>query len=71
MRQPTGASFTKLWYDDIILFPLPGLHRLLVTLMKADRVAGMKAINFIIQERTAQLSQARRALLEISTQDLT
>ncbi|MGH7450146.1 MAG: AAA family ATPase [bacterium] len=72
VHQPTWTSFAKLpiFYDEAFPFPLPRLHRLLVTLVKADRTTGMKAINFIIQERPRQLSQARRALFEIAVHDL-
>lgn len=70
--QPTWTHFKKLpfFYDEVILFPFPWLHRLLTTFVRADRSTGMKAIDFIIKERPIQLSQARRALYEIATQNL-
>ena len=71
-QKPGWKKFEKLpiLYDEVILFPLPRLYHLLVIFVKADRADGMKAINFIIQERPFQLSQARRALFEIAVHDL-
>jgi len=66
------SQFVKLpfYCDEVIRFPLPRLYRLLTAFVKANRTDGMRAINFIIQERPFQLSQARRALFEIAMQDL-
>ncbi len=71
-QKPVWPQFVKLpfYYDEVIRIPLPRLHRLLVAFVQADRTDGMKAINFIIQERPYQLPQARRALFEIAVHDL-
>ena len=72
VNHPIWAHFKKLpfFYDEVIFFRFPLLKRLLKVFVQADRSAGMKAINFIIQERPLQLSQARRALFEIAMHDL-
>ena len=66
----TAFQNSPIYWDEVILMPLPYLSDFLVLLTGIDRNEGLKEIEFISSKRPTQRKAASSALLEITIQDL-
>ncbi|CAG0991841.1 hypothetical protein METP3_02700 [Methanosarcinales archaeon] len=61
---------SPIYWDEVIIMPLPFLSKFLVSLTSVNRSEGLKEIEFISARRPTQRQAASSALLEITIQDL-
>ena len=61
---------SPIYWDEVIIMPLPFLSNFLVTLANANREKGLSEIEFVSSERPLQRKAASSALLELTVQDL-
>jgi hypothetical protein len=61
---------SPIYWDEVILMPLPFLSNFLVTLTEANREEGLQEIEFVSAKRPFQRKAASSALSEITIKDL-
>lgn len=61
---------SPIYWDEVILMPLPFLSNFLVTLTEANRNEGLSEIEFISSKRPFQRKAASSALAEITIEDM-
>ncbi|NQE46671.1 hypothetical protein C5S31_11680 [ANME-1 cluster archaeon GoMg2] len=61
---------SPIYWDELILMPLPFLSNFLVTLTKANREEGLSEIEFVSSKRPFQRKAASSALSEITIKDM-
>jgi len=61
---------SPIYWDEVILMPLPFLSNFLVTLTNANRNEGLSEIEFVSSKRPVQRKAASSALSEITIKDL-
>ena len=70
-NEPFGLfKNSPIYWDEVIIMPLPFLSDFLVTLADANREKGLSEIEFVSSERPFQRKAASSALLELTVQDL-
>ncbi|KCZ72416.1 putative transporter component [Candidatus Methanoperedens nitroreducens] len=61
---------SPIYWDEVIVMPLPFLTNFLVSLVNINRNEGLKEVEFVSSKRPTQRKAAFSALLEITIQDL-